>query len=80
MGRYGNELVDDSDLLESEFYHDFLRHYGMFRQCGAVLGDSGAAVSTITFLRERKAKSFGYRQLGLLRILVPEIQNAVRVH
>jgi hypothetical protein len=76
----GDELVDDSDLFGSEFYHDFLRHHGMFRQCGAVLGDSGAAVSTITFLRERKAKSFDHRQLGLLRVLVPEIQNAVRVH
>jgi DNA-binding CsgD family transcriptional regulator/PAS domain-containing protein len=73
-------LCPDEELTKSEFYNDFLRHYGMFHQCGAVLGQEGSHTSAITLLRNKKAGPFGAGHVSLLRLLEPHLQSAIKVH
>jgi DNA-binding CsgD family transcriptional regulator len=43
----GNELFDEDELVRTEFYNDFARHYGMFRPMGTTIQLGGNTLATV---------------------------------
>ncbi|MGA0594941.1 helix-turn-helix transcriptional regulator [Enterovirga sp. CN4-39] len=43
----GSELFDERKLVETEFYKDFARHYGMFRPMGATIPLGDGTLATV---------------------------------
>jgi DNA-binding CsgD family transcriptional regulator len=73
-------LVNDRDLLRSEFYNDYQKQFDMFYQCGAIIDMSAHRVTALTLLRPRKSGPFKEKQVSLLRRLAPHLRRACSMH
>jgi DNA-binding CsgD family transcriptional regulator len=81
-GWYGTSqsLISDDQMLNSEYYNDFQRHFDMFHMCGAALEYGPQLVSFLTLLRSRRKGAFGNSQVELLKFLTPHLRLAIKTH
>jgi DNA-binding CsgD family transcriptional regulator/PAS domain-containing protein len=72
--------IADSELLQSEYYNDFLKRYELFYLLGGfVAEDAKQSVSMYSF-RSLRAGPFSDESFQLLRLLIPHFQNAAKLH
>jgi DNA-binding CsgD family transcriptional regulator len=76
----GQRLLDDAELVRSEFYQDFLRPQGYFHILGAVPLKDEEAMAVLRVLRPPDAAPFAAAETRLLGLLVPHVERALRVH
>ncbi|HXW93442.1 MAG TPA: helix-turn-helix transcriptional regulator, partial [Terriglobales bacterium] len=81
----GQELCSKEKFSKSEFYNDFLKPHcdDSFHECGAVIemrGKEGSPPSLMSFLRNRRRRTFHNRELHLLDKTVPHMQRALLLH
>jgi DNA-binding CsgD family transcriptional regulator len=74
-----HEYLDDREVLESEYYNDFLKHLGGFYLLGVVIAQDADVVSTFASLRSRQSKPFSVESIELVRLILPHLQRAVRL-
>jgi DNA-binding CsgD family transcriptional regulator len=76
----GEQIVDDRELVRTEFYNDFLRPQDWFYCCGVLVAQDHSTTSEITAIRSRRAGSFTPNEVALLEYLASHLQSAVRIH
>jgi len=76
----GADLLPDAVLLRSEFYSDFLRPQGFFQIAGGIPLKDRERVGVLRVLRSRRQRCFDADDLKLLRLLVPHVGRALRLH
>jgi DNA-binding CsgD family transcriptional regulator/PAS domain-containing protein len=76
----GENILENHELVRTEFYNDFMRPQDWFHSCGAVATKSDSEMSYISALRSQDAGVFTPAELAVLEHLLPHIQGAVRIH
>ncbi|HEY3456992.1 MAG TPA: helix-turn-helix transcriptional regulator [Bryobacteraceae bacterium] len=72
--------IAESELLQSEYYNDFLKRYELFHLlAGFVAGDAKQSISMYSF-RSLRAGPFSNESFQLLQLLIPHFQNAAKLH
>src|SRR5215469_1456005 len=76
----GEQILNDRELVRTEFYNDFLRPKDWFYSCGVLTAQDQSTTSEITAIRSRRAGSFRSNEVALFEYLAPHLQCAVRIH
>jgi hypothetical protein len=76
----GEQILNDRELVQTEFYNDFLRPKDWFYCCGVLTAKDQSTTSEITAIRSRRAGSFTSKEIALFEYLAPHLQCAVRIH
>jgi DNA-binding CsgD family transcriptional regulator len=76
----GRSLCPPDELIRTEFFNDFIRHFGWQHECAAVLECRGSVMTVLTMLRRPKDQEFRDSELKLIRALVPHLQRALQLH
>jgi DNA-binding CsgD family transcriptional regulator len=76
----GDQILNDRELVRTEFYNDFLRPQDWFYCCGVMTAQDQSTTSEITAIRSRRAGSFTSNEVALFKYLAPHLQCAVRIH
>lgn len=74
-----DDLVPEDELLQSEWYEEFLRPLGIYRSMGAVLAIENNVSHTILFGRPRSHGPYRDEDRRLLLSFVPHLQNVNRL-
>ena len=74
------QILNDQELVRTEFYNDFLQPQDWFYCCGVLTGQDQSTTSEITAIRSRRAGSFTSNEVALFEYLAPHLQCAVRIH
>ena len=72
-------MVSDRDLERSEFYQTLMRPLGLWRAAIVNVHRDESVLAPMGFLRTRKERPFGERELLDLRRLAPHLNRALRV-
>ena len=75
----GHELVNDFELIESQFYQEWLEPQGLFYRLSAVLIREEANLCYFATLRGRQDTPFGLEEIRLCRTLAPHLRSAVQM-
>lgn len=76
----GQMLVPDDVMLKSEFYQDFLRHEEIFHLAGMRILETGSLAAHLSLMRPHGSEAFEVGILSFLEVLVPHLQQAMRLH
>jgi DNA-binding CsgD family transcriptional regulator len=76
----GEQILNDWELVRTEFYNDFLQPQDWFYSCGVLIAQDQWTTSEISAIRSRRAGSFTSSELALFEYLAPHLQCAVRIH
>lgn len=71
--------VSDQELKATEYGNDFLLKFDLFRQCFSLFGKKGTALSNLAIIRSIGEEPFEDREVRVLRILAPHVQQALRL-
>src|SRR5262245_19746344 len=74
------QILNDRELVRTEFYNDFLRPQDWFYSCGVLIAQDQLTTSEISAIRSRRAGSFTSKEVALFEYLAPHLQCAVRIH
>lgn len=75
----GNEIVDEAQLVQGEFYTDFARHFGMLRPMGATLGIAPGVVASVSTNRASRAHLLDGTDKARFAVLAVHLQGALRL-
>jgi DNA-binding CsgD family transcriptional regulator len=76
----GEKILNDRELVRTEFYNDFLRPQNWFHSCGVSTFQDQSSISEISAIRSRRAGSFTSNEVALFEYLAPHLQCAARIH
>lgn len=76
----GEQILNERELVRTEFYSGFLRPQNWFYCCGVLTAQDKSATSEITAIRSRRAGSFTSNEVAVFEYLAPHLQCAVRIH
>jgi DNA-binding CsgD family transcriptional regulator len=76
----GEQVVNDRELVRTEYYNDFLRPQDWFYVCRTLTARDESTTSEITAIRSRRAGGFTSDEVVLLEYLTPHLQCAARIH
>jgi DNA-binding CsgD family transcriptional regulator len=76
----GERILNDRELVRTEFYNDFLRPQDWFYSCGVLIAQDQLTTSEISAIRSRRAGSFTANEVALFEYLATHLQSAVRIH
>jgi DNA-binding CsgD family transcriptional regulator len=74
-----DNLIQDSELVKTEFYNDYLRPQGIFYGLGGTVTQEDSLRSFVTSVRSKPSGVFEATDQSLLRDLMPHLQTAVRL-
>lgn len=74
-----NQVMRDNQWENSEYYHDFARHVGIFYQMGAYTHRSPDAFGGIGVHRPKDSNPFSKAEICSMRRIVPHMRQAFRV-
>jgi DNA-binding CsgD family transcriptional regulator/PAS domain-containing protein len=77
--RGSESVIQDDELIRTEFYNDFLAPQRYFHSFGAAITREENVTAYITSVRGRKAGYFNAAEQELCRELIPHLQAALRV-
>ncbi|MGE5204108.1 MAG: helix-turn-helix transcriptional regulator [Chlamydiota bacterium] len=69
------DLCPPEQLVETEFYNDYLRLFDKFHQCGCTLGGN----NYLTLIRPRGAAKYQASELALVNHVYPHLLNAAKL-
>ncbi len=75
----GKELVSDVELMQSQFYQEWLKPQGLFHRLSAVLIREQANLCYFATLRGPEDTLFGFDEIRLCRTLAPHLRSAVQM-
>lgn len=77
--RLGYENFSERELLKTEFYNDFARHYGMFRPMGAVTRLARGAFATVATIERGTKRLLDETDKPRLERVVPHVRRALQL-
>jgi DNA-binding CsgD family transcriptional regulator len=76
----GEHLVPEDQLLRTKFYDEWLRPQDLHHRLCAVLSREHAIAVFLEIMRPRQGAAFGHDDIERLRLLLPHLQRALRLH
>lgn len=78
---FGAHLVPDEVVLQSEYYHDWMKPQGFVAgpTLGGVIGVHGRARSYLGVYRPKGAREYGGREHAVCRLLMPHLRRAIEL-
>ena len=73
-------LCTDQEVLRSDYYDNFLRPHDWFYLAGGAVAMDNDLASLFSVSRPRRKGQFNERELDLLRLLMPHLARASRMH
>ncbi len=73
------DYIDESRLINSEFYHDYARHYGVFHVVGAVFPVGPGELGAFGVHRPQNAQGFDEPDKALVAGFLPHLQRALQI-
>ncbi len=74
-----NEVIDQRELVNSEFFTDFLNRDGLYYGINIYVYDKGNRnIGDFRVWRARHRKNFDHRELKILDMIAPHFRNAMR--
>jgi DNA-binding CsgD family transcriptional regulator/PAS domain-containing protein len=73
------EHTDEKNLLSTEFYNDFARHYELLRPVGAIMQLRPGVTATFSFDRQSSTRPFAVEDKVPFQRLVPYIKSALQL-
>lgn len=74
-----NEVISQKDLVETEFFNDFLHKDGLYYGINIYVYDKGDRnIGDFRIWRSRGRENFGHRELRILDMIAPHFRNAMR--
>ncbi len=75
----GSEVFPEHDLVRTEFYNDFARHFGLFRPMAVTMQLAPGVFATASLERPGSKKLFTERDRPTLARMVPHIKRALQL-
>lgn len=76
----GYEVVEDKELLRSEYYNDLLRRYEMCHVVGGFFTLEDGQIGSISSFRSLKSGHFPESTLHMMRLVLPHFERAAKLH
>lgn len=74
-----NEIMDQSDLMKTEFFNDFLHKDGLYYGINMyVFDNANENIGDFRVWRSKGRDNFGQRELEILNMIAPHFRNAMR--
>jgi DNA-binding CsgD family transcriptional regulator/PAS domain-containing protein len=73
------EIIEDSDLLETEYYQGFLKRWDIFYFIGGVVTRTSTANALISLARPRDLGPYSAAEKETVSLLMPHLRRAVRL-
>ena len=74
-----NEVMAQRDLINTEFFNDFLNKDGLYYGINIYVYDKGNRnIGDFRIWRSQNRDNFGRRELGILDMIAPHFRNAMR--
>jgi DNA-binding CsgD family transcriptional regulator len=73
-------IIEDRELVRTEFYNDFLRPQDWFYSCGGIASREESTLSYVSALRSKSSGTFTSDELAVFQFLVPHLRTAVVIH
>ncbi len=74
------ELVPDAELLQSEYYRDYLKPIGVFHILGVDTVEPDGLMARLRIARKEKESAFGEQHKQLCEQLLPHLRRAIQIH
>jgi DNA-binding CsgD family transcriptional regulator len=75
----GGELFPERELVKTEFYNDFARHFGMFRPMGAIMQLARGTFATVSVNRPPSSRLLEQNDKRRLERLLPYMRRALQL-
>jgi DNA-binding CsgD family transcriptional regulator len=75
----GEQVINNRELLKTEFYREFLKPNIWLHACSGVTNVQESTISCIYSLRSPRKGAFTADEVGLCSYLVPHLQTAARI-
>jgi DNA-binding CsgD family transcriptional regulator/PAS domain-containing protein len=72
-------ICAEDELLESRFYHDVMRPYGVYDYIGLNALRTSGRVASVHGTRTMPAARYGRREIGIFRLLAPHICRTLAI-
>jgi len=72
------QIMPQSELLQTEFFNDFLSKDGLYWGLNLHVRIAGECTGDVRLWRTRQRGNFDERELAILRLLAPALRNALR--
>jgi len=72
------QILPQQELLETEFFNDFLRLDGLYWGLNLHVRVAGQCTGDLRIWRDRRRDNFDERELGILRLVAPAFRTALR--
>jgi DNA-binding CsgD family transcriptional regulator len=77
---FSDEILPETDLVATEFWHDVLRPQGLIRNAMVPITRSGQFQGAFNILRTPRQGPFAERDRAVLRRVVPHLKRAMQLH
>jgi DNA-binding CsgD family transcriptional regulator len=77
---HGGMLCTDAEVLKTDYYHEFLKPNDWFYAAGGPIERDREIVSLFSIQRPFRKGQFTEDEIALLKLLMPHLQRAVRMH
>jgi DNA-binding CsgD family transcriptional regulator len=74
------ELVPDAELLDSDYYRDYLEPIGVFHILGVDTVEPDGFTARLRIARQREEKAFGAEHKALCERILPHLRRAIQIH
>lgn len=75
-----SDLISESVRKESRFYKEYLAKYDLGSVSGISIISAGRFAGAVTFYKSEKKGDFSERDLYILKLLLPHLQNVLESH
>jgi DNA-binding CsgD family transcriptional regulator len=72
------QIMPQAELLETEFFNDFLSLDGLYWGLNLHVRVAGECTGDLRIWRDRRRENFDERELGIVRLVAPAFRNALR--
>lgn len=74
-----NEVIEQGDLVNTEFFNDFLKKDGLYYGINIYVYDNGNLnIGDFRIWRSKDKPNFGQQELEILNMIAPHFRNAMR--
>jgi DNA-binding CsgD family transcriptional regulator len=72
------QILPQAELIQTEFFNDFLRHDGLYWGLNLHVRVAGECTGDLRIWRSRQRDNFDERELCILNLVAPAFRNALR--
>jgi DNA-binding CsgD family transcriptional regulator len=76
----GDMVTPEAEVLDSEYYNDFLRPQDLFHLLGVIALSEGSWTCNVTTMRPRHKGPWGEEERAFVQALAPHLQRGLQLH